>query len=154
MSGDPIAIARLFGFVREAQSIGQNRGLRVEAIQRWSKGQTGDSWCAEFATMVLDLCFQGDAPIPRGGSCQAIYDLAKAKGWVSNVPAPGDLFLYVNDADHAHHVGIYTGQDGSGAPVGIAGNTDALGVSSNGDRVAEHALHPASGRIVYVAYPR
>ena len=147
MMYDPVVVARQFAFVREAQSVGQNRGIRVEAIQHWSQGQFGDSWCAEFATMVLDLCFQGNAPIPRGGSCQAIYDLAKAKGWVSNVPAPGDLFLYVNDADHAHHVGIVTGAD---PLVGIAGNTSKDGTSSNGDGVYEHAITAH----VFVHYPR
>jgi hypothetical protein len=149
MSGDPVAIARLFGFVREAQSLGQNHGQRVNAIQIWSGGPSAlnTSWCCWFVTMVLDLCFQGDAPIPRGGSCQAIYDLANAKGWVSNVPAPGDLFLYVNAADHAHHVGIVTTTD---PLTGIAGNTSSDGTSSNGDGVYEHGFQAR----VFVKYPR
>jgi len=133
-ANDVIGIARMFRFVREAR---QNRGQRVEAIQRWSDGRPGDSWCCHFATMVLDLAYQGAAPIPRGGSCQAVYDLAKANGWTTTEPHPGDLFLYVNSADHAHHIGIVT----SIAPlVGIAGNTSANGTSSNGDGVYEHAI--------------
>src|SRR4051794_17095989 len=95
----PIAIARLFLFVREAPE--QNTGLRVEGIQKWSGGTRGDSWCCEFATLVLDICFQGNSPIPRTGSCQEVYDLAKQNGWVTDKPSVGDLFLYVNADDHA-----------------------------------------------------
>ncbi len=90
----PSVIARQFGYVRE--STVQNRGLRVEAIQHWSAGQFGDSWCCEFATLVLDICFQGRSPIPRGGLCQDVYDLAKKNGWVTSAPVLDDLFLYVN----------------------------------------------------------
>jgi hypothetical protein len=142
-----VDIARQFLFVREAQSIGQNRGLRVEAIQHWSNGQFGDSWCMQFATMVLDIAFQGKAPLDRQGSCQAVYDIAKKNGWVTTTPNIGDLFLYVNDQDHAHHVGIVT----SVSPlIGIAGNTSEDGTSNNGDRVAEHSIKSH----VFVAYPR
>jgi hypothetical protein len=131
----PVEIARLFLFVREA---GQNRGLRVEAIQHWSAGQFGDSWCAEFATMVLDLAYQGNAPIPRQGGVQDIRDLATMKGWITDTPSVGDLFLYIDGNDHAHHIGIVTVTD---PLTGIAGNTSADGTSANGDRVAEHAIH-------------
>lgn len=130
-------IARLFLFVRE---VGQNHGQRVEAIQHWSGGDDADgtSWCAWWVTMVLDLEFQGESPIPRMGSCQAIRELAEKNGWMANdTPSVGDLFLYVNDADHAHHIGIVTQLD---PLMGIAGNTDALGKSNNGDRVAEHDI--------------
>lgn len=147
-----VDIARLFLFVHEAQQLGQNRGTRVEAIQHWSNGQTGDSWCCEFATMVLDLLFQGKAPISRGGSCQDVYEQALSQGWVTETPYPGDLFLYVNLADHAHHIGFVTGTD---PLTGIAGNTSADGRSSNGDGVYEHPITPvAMGKIVYVGYPR
>lgn len=129
-----LEIARLFLFVREA---GQNRGLRVESIQHWSAGQFGDSWCAEFATMVLDLEYQGNAPIPRQGSCQAIRELAATNGWLTDTPSVGDLFLYINAADNAHHIGFVTAVD---PLTGIAGNTSADGTSDNGDRVAEHGI--------------
>lgn len=135
---DVIRIARLFSFVREAQSLGQNRGQRVEAIQKWSGGQAGDSWCCQFATMVLDIAYQGDAPIPRLGACQAVYDLAKRRGMVRSEGKPGDLFLYVDRNDHAHHIGIVT----DAAPLtGIAGNTSEDGRSSNGDGVYEHGIN-------------
>lgn len=147
MVQDPVQLARLFSFVREVQSEGQNRGIRVEAIQHWSLGQTGDSWCAEFATMILDLCFEGQSPIPRLGACAAIQALAAEKGWTTDTPSPGDLFLYLNAEGSAHHVGIVTQID---PLTGIAGNTSADGTSVNGDGVYEHAI----GATTFVHYPR
>ena len=137
MNPDVLGIARLFLFVREAQSVGQNRGLRVEAIQHWSAGQVGDSWCAEFVTMVLDLAYQGNAPIPRQGSAEAIRAMCETNHYLTTGPAPGDLFFYVRPDGTAHHIGFVTSTD---PLTGLAGNTSADGTSSNGDRVAEHAI--------------
>jgi hypothetical protein len=140
----PVDVARQFLFVHEA---GENRGLRVEAIQHWSAGQFGDSYCCEFATMVLDIAFQGASPVPRLQACQDVYDLAKKNGWVTDSPSIDDLFLYVNDADHAHHIGIVTAVDPLTA---VAGNTSPDGTSSEGTGVFEHAIVAT----VFVAYPR
>jgi len=133
-----LEIARLFRFVREAG--GQNQGQRVNAIQQWSggPGALGSSWCAWYATMVLDLAYHGKAPIPRMGSVQAIRELAQRKGWVVTVPHVGDLFLYVNAADHAHHIGIVSALE---PLTGIAGNTSSDGTSNNGDGVYEHGIN-------------
>ena len=134
---DVILIARLFLFVREAVS--QNNGQRVNAIQVWSGGHEalGTSWCAWFVTMVLDLAYQGNAPILRMGSVQAIRDLCQQKGWTTDTPSVGDLYFYVDANDHGHHVGIVTNL----SPLtGISGNTSADGLSDNGDRVAEHQI--------------
>lgn len=144
MRYSPTDISRQFLFVREA---GPNRGQRVEAIQKWSGGQSGDSWCCQFTTMVLDICFDGKSPIPRLGACQQVYDLAKKEGWMVDVPTKDDIFIYVNDDDHAHHIGFVT-EPGDG----IAGNTSADGKSSNGDRVAEHGISSGS-HVKYIRYP-
>lgn len=141
----PTEIARQFLYLREAAP---NRGQRVEAVQKWCGGQPGDSWCCDFATMVLDMCFQGNAPIPRGGRVQDVYDLANKNGWMTSTPANNDIFIYVNDVDHAHHIGFVTFPG-----VGIAGNTSADGKSSNGDRVAEHSIS-AGPHVKYIHYPR
>jgi hypothetical protein len=147
MKYQPLDIARQFLFVREA---GANTGQRVEAIQRWSGGQPGESWCCYFATMVLDICYEGKAPVPRLGACQDVYELAKQNDWITPVPMPGDLVLSIDPAkDHAHHIGIVS----QVSPLmSIAGNTDETGTSSNGDRVAEHAINPANK--VFVRVPR
>ncbi len=70
--------------------------------------------------MVLDMCFQGISPIPRLQACQDVYDLAKRKGWLTDNPVKDDLYLYIDDNQHAHHIGIGTEDGGK---VGIAGNT-------------------------------
>lgn len=141
----PVDVARQFLFVREAT---QNKGLRVEAIQHWSGGNAGDSWCCEFATMVLDICFQGNSPIPRLQACQDVYELAKKNNWLTDNPVMNDLFIYVDDNDHAHHIGFVI----DGGAEGIAGNTSADGTSVNGDRVAEHPL--INNHIKFVHYLR
>ncbi len=134
---DPIEIARSFLFVREAAT--QNRGLRVEAIQHWSAGEFGDSWCAEFLTMVLDIAYQGNAPIPRQGSCEAIRQIGLAKGWITTQPSAGDIYLRVTN-NHAHHIGfLVSGVPATGTFVSLSGNTNTTG-ASNGDGVYEHPV--------------
>lgn len=146
MKYSPKDIARQFLFVREA---GQNTGQRVEAIQKWSGGSPGDSWCCEFATMVLDICFEGNSPIPRLQSCQDVYDLAKKNKWLTTTPVEGDLFIYVNNVDHAHHIGIVTK---TGGGIGIAGNTSEDGSSSDGTGVFEHSISTNPISVKYIHY--
>jgi len=141
----PVDIARQFLFVREASQ--QNTGQRVEAIQKWSGGNKGDSWCCEFATMVLDIAYQGKSPIPRLQACQDVYNLAKKNGWLTTTPIFGDIFLYVDANDHAHHIGFVT--DGEG---GIAGNTSEDGKSSNGNGVYEHDISHNPVTVKFVHY--
>lgn len=148
MKYSPIEIARQFLPLREASI--QNTGQRVEAVQKWGGGSKGESWCCYFATMVLDICFEFNSPIPRLGACQDVYNMAKAKGWLTDKPVVNNLFLYVNDQDHAHHIGIVT-KDGGGE--GIAGNTSEDGKSSNGNGVYEHALITNPNHIKFVAFP-
>lgn len=140
----PVTISRQWLFVREQ---GQNKGRFVEGIQHWSGGQFGDSWCCEFACMILDICFQGNSPITKFQAVQDVYNLAKKNGWMTNNPTANDIFIYVDDNDHAHHIGFITGQG-----VGIAGNTSEDGTSSNGDRVAEHKLTTNPNHIKYIHY--
>jgi hypothetical protein len=141
----PSIIARQFRFVREAVSA-PNSGQRVEGIQAWCGGNRGASWCAYFATLVLDICFQGESPVPRTGSCQEIYLLAKQRDWLTTVPTVNDLFLYTVN-DRAHHVGIVTSTN---PLTGIAGNTSPDGSNPNGTGVFEHALNARW----FVHYPR
>lgn len=145
-------VMRLFLHVREA---GPNKGLRVEAIQHWSGGQTGDSWCCELLTMAMDMLYQGKSPIPRLQAVQDVYDMAK-KGENGirllkddEEPLRNDVYLFVNDADHAHHIGCVT-KDGGG--VGIAGNTSEDGSSSNGTGTFEHEISTNRAHVKYVRY--
>lgn len=135
---DPVEEARRWKFVRE--TLGPNRGVFVEAFQRIGDGKPGDSWCMDFLSAVLWICYQGPAPLPRTGSCDVAYAVAKQNGWIVQDPKPGDVFFRVrvtNGVEDAHHVGLVT----SVAPdhVGtIAGNTSEDGASSNGTGVFEH----------------
>jgi hypothetical protein len=96
--------------------------------------------------MVLDIAFQGQAPIPRLGSVQQIRDYAGPRGWLRKIPAVGDLYLYVNALGHAHHIGFVTQVE----PLrGIAGNTSEDGKSSNGDGVYEHEVKTET----FIHYP-
>ena len=147
---DLVTIARLFLYIREAQDLGQNRGLRVEAIQKWSGGATGDSWCLEMLWMWLDIYFQGQSPIPRMQACQDLYEMGREKHWIVDEPQPGDLIVLIDDNDHAHHAALCTAPQPLTA---IAGNTSADGSSSNGDRVAEHYLVVRPEHIKYIRVP-
>lgn len=129
---DPVAIARQFAFVRE--TLGPNRGVFVEAFQRIGDGKPGDSWCMDFVSLVLWVCYQGPAPLPRTGSCDVAW--AIAKDYEVQVPVPGDVFFRVKGND-AQHVGIITA---TGPLTAIAGNTSEDGKSSNGTGVFEHPL--------------
>lgn len=144
----PVDVARQYLYVRE---VTQNTGQRVEAIQHWCGGSTGQSWCCYFVTMILDICYQGASPISRMGLVQSVYNIAIRNKWTTTTPKIGDLFIYVDNNNHGHHIGIVTVDGGR---VGIAGNTSADGTSSNGDRVAEHELISNQKLIVYINYPR
>ena len=144
-------LARKFHYIREATD--QNDGARVEAIQRWGGGKKGDSWCAFFATMVLDVFYEGAAPIKRTGSCDDILQQAQKNGWLQELPHVGDLYLYLKSPTDAHHVGIVTDVNTEGF-LGLSGNTSEDGLSSNGDRVAERSLKLRPGHTVFVRYPK
>lgn len=143
-----MAVARQFLFVREVPS---NRGLRVEAIQKWGGGAAGDSWCCYFATMVLDICYQGACPLPRTGSCDEVLRLARTKGWVVTEPQPNDVYLRVKDGNDAHHIGFVCEVQGE-TFTQLSGNTSADGLSSNGDGVYERVIK-RSADIVFVKLP-
>ncbi len=144
--------ARRWLFVREVG--GPNRGFWVEWIQRFTGNASGDSWCASFVSMILAIAFGGKSrsPLTTTATCEDIHQQAKVHGWLTTTPKRGDLYLYLDELGHAHHVGIVTEPD----PLdGLAGNTSADGTSVNGDRVAEHAIAaPRTGSIVFVDYPR
>lgn len=149
-------IARLFLFVRELPG---NKGLRVEAIQKWGGGSAGDSWCAWFVTMVLDLRDQGKCPLARTGSCDVILQWARANKCIVTEPQPGDVYLVVRteNPNDAHHTGLVTTMlydDNNVRKFGqISGNTSEDGTSDNGDRVAERAIKYRPANHVFVRVP-
>lgn len=146
----PSIVARRFNFVRETD--GPNDGTWVSLFQRFTGNRPGDSWCASFVSLVLDVCYRGIPPLRRSASCQSILDECTRKGFVALVgtgPQPDDLFFYVGPQG-AHHIGIVTDVTPVGV-VGIAGNTSADGRSSDGTGVFEHTLAPDA---VFARLPR
>ncbi len=142
-----VEFCRFWGGVRE---VPQNHGQRVNGIQTWGGGEDGDSWCCFLATMWLDLFFHCNSPVPRTGSCEEVLQLAIKNKWIVADPQPGDLYVYLNDAGLAHHIGVVTGV----APLtGIAGNTTPDGVGVNGDGVYEHALTVPLPQIRFIRVP-
>lgn len=146
---DPIAEARSWLFVRE--TLGPNRGVFVEAIQRVTDNKPGESWCMSMLSTWLWRCYQGPAPLPRTGSCDVAFAVAKKNGWIVKTPAPGDVFFRVKPDGDAHHVGFVTAvyPDRVGT---IAGNTSEDGKSSNGTGVFEHDQKYDS-QMVFVRLP-
>lgn len=135
-------------FVREEK---ENRGNRVEAIQKWCGGLPGQSWCCYLLTAVLDVLYQGKSPIPRLGACQDVYNIGKKNKWLVSSPLANDIFLYVDSNDHAHHIGVITID---GQYIGIAGNTSPDGQSSNGTGVFEHELISNHNNIKLIRLPK
>lgn len=139
---DPLDVARRYLYVRE---VAGNHGLRVNGIQRWSGGQDGDAWCAEFLCFVLDECYQGRAPF-RTGLCENVRLAASAKAWFTLTPVPGDIYLRIRNG-RAHHTGFVTQWAyGQGHFGSISGNTSDVN-ESDGDGVYEHDVVALGGDI-------
>jgi len=141
-----VAVARTHSNVRETE--GPNKGPEIRVFQHFTGNTDGESWCCSFVCYCLHEA--GSTTFAKSGACQDIYAQAKAKGLVIAKPEVGCLFVYVTDADHAHHIGIIT----SVSPLtGIAGNTSEDGKSSNGTGVFEHALNVNPNHIRFIKVP-
>jgi len=145
------AIARRLNFVRETE--GPNRGAWVSLFQRFSGGQDGDSWCCDFVSFIEDIAYHGKAPSRRTGSCDLKLSDARFKGFIVAAPQPDDLYFFITDVGHAHHVGIVTIVSEVGF-AGIAGNTSEDGLSTNGTGVFEHLIHVEPSHVVFVRLPQ
>lgn len=146
------AVARHLLFVRETE--GPNRGAWVSFFQRFTGGQEGDSWCADFVSVVLDIAYRGQSPLPKTGSTFTMLSEARGRGWIVPTPRPDDLYFFVNNAGVPHHVGIVTAAVPLTGPLmGIAGNTSEDGQSSNGTGVFEHAIDVLPSKIVFIRLP-
>jgi hypothetical protein len=145
-------LARQFLFVREVG--GQNTGVWVQTIQKVTGNAPPDSWCASFTALIMGLAFGGKSPLPRSAGCDAWLEAARKEGWLTQTPSVGDIFLRLKTPTDAVHIGFVTDVSQLPAVGTISGNTSEDGTSSNGDRVAERFITPATGTIIYIAYPR
>jgi hypothetical protein len=148
MTASLSAVARHLNFVRETG--GPNRGAWVSMFQRFSGGQDGEAWCSDFVSFVEDIAYWGRSPLRRTGSSDAKLNDARYKGFIVAAPKVDDLYFFITDAGHAHHVGIVTAV----SPLaGIAGNTSPDGTSPEGTGVFEHALTVDPKHVVFVRLP-
>ena len=143
-------LARKLKYLREA---GPNSGLRVNGVQRWCDGHDGEPWCLYFATMVLDIAYEGQCAVKRMGSCEALHKIAFQKGWVTTTPGVADLALRVSNTGWAHHAYLLTDVSRPDVLGTISGNTSEDGLSSEGTGVFEHEVQ-RSDSLVYIHYPR
>lgn len=112
------------GWVNEATN--KNDGPWVEAIQRVTGNKKGDPWCASFVTFVLDIAFRGKNPLVRSASCDVMLNAARKNGWITDTPAPGDVFLLLKTDDDAVHTGFVTSA-GKVSVKTLEGNTNPGG---------------------------
>lgn len=150
---DPASIAEQYSFVRE--TLGPNRGIFVESIQRITDNRPGDSWCMSFVSLCLWIAYQQKPPLPRTGACAVAYKVAKQSGWLTETPVRGDVFFRLDlETDHAHHTGfvLATYPDDPARVSAIAGNTSEDGLSSNGVGVFTHDLKRVPS-LVFVHIP-
>ena len=159
MLASPSVIARRFNYVRETE--GQNRGTWVSLFQRFTGNRPGDAWCASFISFVLDVVYRGQSPIKRSASCDTLLKQLQGHNMILQAdqkPAIDDLFFYVREIQgptkikDAYHVGVVSGITPKGV-VGIAGNTSADGLDTNGTGVHEHVI-PTSRNVVFARLPR
>lgn len=128
-------VMKRFDFVREVG--GANCGAWVNLFQRFTGNKEGDSWCCSMLCFCLDVQYKGHSPYKKSGVVHDIYLQAKDAGHLVATPQVGDIFFYINDAGHTHHIGVVTGT----APLtGFAGNTSEDGKSSNGTGAFEHEI--------------
>ena len=86
------AAFRLLSFIREIPEA-SNAGPGVEAMQRSTGHGPGTFWCACGLYYVGSGLYGADWPLPRTASCDELYKFAKAKSWLVDRPAAGDVFL-------------------------------------------------------------
>ena len=132
-----IEVARRFSFVREVG--GANRGRWVQFIQRFTGNKPGESWCASFVSLVLNIVYFGNSPLKKSASCDVLLQQCREQGLIIPEPEPGCLVFSMASPNDAHHIAICTGADSNHPNLdAIAGNTSRDGKSNNGDGVYEH----------------
>ena len=147
-----IEVARLGKFIRELT--GQNDGAWVEAIQRVTGNKKGDAWCASYVSVALALYYGGSDknPLPMSASCDVLLEAARKKGWLTDTPAVGDVFLVMKTPTDAVHTGFVTEVKRLSIRT-IEGNTNDDG-SRDGYGVFERSRFRLPGQgLMYIHLP-
>lgn len=123
------------------EEAGPNKGSCIK-YQRATGNTSGDSWCMSFQLWAI-IQVLGHSRLRLSGSCEEVREDARTKGWITDTPSKGCLFLLIDpENNHAHHTGlVFDNPDLSGFPT-IEGNSNTDG-SANGTSVVCH--HRGSG---------
>jgi hypothetical protein len=152
MSASLSVIARRLSFIRETD--GPNAGSWVNWLQRHGgDGVEGDSWCADFESVVEDIAYKGKAPLPRTGSCQTKLEYAMKTRLGGRGAAGGRRVLLRQRRRDTRITSASSPHPIPSSPASL-GNTSADGASSNGDGVWEHELNVSRAHIVFVRLPQ
>jgi len=101
-------------------------------------GLDGVAWCAMFVSWCYDHAGHplGDLGFKKGfAGCQTGYELFKNKGWITELPVPGDIVLFDWNGDGRYdHTGLFVDYIDPITISTIEGNT-SYGNNSNGGEV-------------------
>jgi hypothetical protein len=75
------------------KEVGENRGQAVEAILAHVGLLPGQPWCAAFVSYIGWLVMRRGWPLPLAGGCAMLADRARGLGMLTEIPAPGSIFL-------------------------------------------------------------
>lgn len=124
--------------------LGSNAGPEVNQYLASVGLPPGCFWCAAFVYFCVDAAAKklGRAnPVPKTGSCSALYKWGKQNGRLVARPEPGDIFLCIGGDTGHYHTGFVAGPIQNERFPTVEGNSNDDG-SSNGVEVA----HRSPGR--------
>lgn len=137
--------------VRE-QPLGSNKGPEVNKYLASVGLPPGNFWCAAFVFYCAAEAARKAGkpnPLPKTGSCSAIYRWARANGRLVSRPEPGDIFLCIGGSTGYYHTGFVAGPINDERFPTVEGNSNADG-SANGVEVAFRARGRRLASCAYV----
>lgn len=106
---------------------GANTGPRVKQYQEASSLQgTGWAWCDAFCDFCFEEAGRPLKELERSAGVQHSFDLARAKGWLVEQPARGDLVCFQWDTGALDHIGFVVQPMPDGSIKTVEGNTSAM----------------------------
>lgn len=137
--------------VRE-QPLGSNSGPLVNIYLASVGLPPGNSWCAAFVFYCVDAAAKkagASNPLPRTGSCSALFRYAQRNGLLVSSPQAGDIFLCIGGETGHYHTGFVADDPSGGRFPTIEGNSNTDG-SANGYEVAHRQAGRKIGSCHYV----
>lgn len=122
-----LAAARALLGVREIPR-GSNRGPAIEAMLRLTGLGPGEPWCAAYVAWVGQAALSEAWPLPLTASCERLHRAAEGRGWLTERPEAGDVFLlWFPRLGRFAHTGFVELLARDGGTQTIEGNTNGGG---------------------------